>query len=149
MMLENSGKQSKLKTPILTRRWCQNWCQMSFDMFHFFLKSYENKEKPRQKPWFLWLRRQDSNLRPPGYEPDELPTALLRDMWRPQRLNIITRTGSFVNPLFMGTARPVSTDFSVRFMVQFQCYCNCTSKRSSTKFSEKRQNPVDKYAFKY
>lgn len=25
------------------------------------------------------LRRMDSNHRPPGYEPDELPTALLRD----------------------------------------------------------------------
>ena len=26
------------------------------------------------------MRRQDSNLRPSGYEPDELPTAPLRDV---------------------------------------------------------------------
>lgn len=40
-------------TPIATPRWCQNWCQMRFDIFHFASKSSISKEKPHQTVWFF------------------------------------------------------------------------------------------------
>ena len=43
----------------------------AFSAAPFCVKKLEKHRISNQNPVFLWLRRQDSNLRPPGYEPEK------------------------------------------------------------------------------
>ena len=78
----------------------QNWKRCYFNSY-FSVKKLEKHRISFEIRCFLWLRRQDSNLRPPGYEPDELPTALLRDIWlRTSVLEYTTTAGCVCQGLF-------------------------------------------------
>ena len=74
-------------------------CLIVTNMYRFIsniLKHTKDLETYEKFLGLYELRSQDLNLRPSGYEPDELPTAPLRDIkiWQPPTLPVRLQTST-------------------------------------------------------
>ena len=69
-------------SPFLSGIWVSVWVRrVEPGAGRYYLRE-KVKESPENQRFsgLLWLRGKDLNQRPPGYEPDELPAALPRDI---------------------------------------------------------------------
>ena len=79
-------------------------------------KSCKSERKAPLSGWKavpLWLRGLDLNQRPPGYEPDELPTALPRDILfcgagDRTRTGTVSLPGDFKSPVSTNSTTPAA-----------------------------------------
>ena len=79
-------------------------------------QSCKSERKSPLSGWkavILWLRGLDLNQRPPGYEPDELPTALPRDILfcgagDRTRTGTVSLPGDFKSPVSTNSTTPAA-----------------------------------------